>query len=110
MLRLTGYLAKDCTVLTQDGYALNLVEGWNPLIDYDCTEPVMFIYGTLSNAICFITDTPEPASPKDYSKHNASQMEKLYKDSPKSQSLVLVLLGLCHKVFLINRRITLASL
>lgn len=121
VLRLRGYLAIDHIVPTQDGYALNLVEARSPLIDYDNNpdlvnkEPVLFIHGTLFNATCFINDTPKPASPKDYSCYNASQMsrediEALYRGSPNAESLVLMLVDFGHRVFLMNRRNTLASL
>lgn len=119
VLRLRGYLATDHTVLSQDGFAVNLVEAENPLVDYSSPyvarkEPVLFIHGTLFNATCFITDTPAPASPKDFSRYNASRMshaglESLYAGNPNSLSLVLILLDFGHKVYLLNRRNTIAS-
>lgn len=120
VLRLRGYTAIDHTVLTQDGYALNLVEAANPLINYtdnpDLTnkEAVLFIHGILFNANCYISDTPEPAGPKDFSRLNASQLSEqqiydLYDGSPNVESLVFMLLDFGHRCFLANSRSTLAS-
>lgn len=120
VLRLRGYLAEDHTVCTQDGYALNLVEAYNPLINYTNNpalvnkEAVLFIHGTLFNATGFISHAPVSVEPKDFSRLNASKMSpdkliELYDGSPNVESLVFMLLDFGHKIFLLNRRNTIAS-
>lgn len=121
VLRQRGYVATEYNLPTQNGqFAVNVIVAENPLVDYSSSyvaqkQPVVFWHGTLFNGTCFITDTPAPASPKDFSRFNASRMtdmgmRSLYAGIPNSLSLVLILLDFGHKVIVVNRRNVIASL
>ena len=109
IIRARGYAAEENYLVSRDGYVLQLVHAWNPLLQGNETlarsrAPILFVHGLMAQANAYVLNSFE-ARPRDWSAQDADQMarEHLLAD-PSSKSLPLLAMNFGHHVWLLNRR------
>lgn len=114
-VRARGFQAKDHYFKTKDGYVLNIVHCWNPVIKKKSAnlEPVLFVHGVYTSAAFFVLNSAR-VRPKDLSeifakhpdlcKFSAKQLKHKLKNEESIKNLTFLLLNMGYDVWLLNRR------